>query len=272
MVSENAVKQFNEKGFTLVEKLFSQDEVDNYRSHYMKLRKEDSYEGDFAGVDLGEYDPLKKYPRMIHMHRWDETSLNWLTDKRLDACMTAFLGQSPFAVQTMLYFKPPGARGQALHQDNYYLQVQPGTCLAAWLALDDCDEENGCLRVVPNTHDIPELCPEQADTSQSFTDVTVPVPEGLPSEAMVMKAGDVLFFNGQLIHGSFPNDSESRFRRSLIGHYIVGEAEKVAEFYHPVLKMNGEEVQLGVSERGGECGVWTEEDNTTVVKQVQVAS
>ena len=247
---------------------FSADEVASYRRHDMTLRQEGSYDGDFAGVDLTEYDPLKTYPRMIHMHRWDETSLKWMTDPRLDSYMSAFLGQSPFAVQTMLYFKPPGSRGQALHQDNYYLQVQPGTCLAAWLALDDCDKENGCLQVVPETHDLPELCPEQADTSQSFTDVTVPLATGMTSKPMLMQAGDVLFFNGQIIHGSYPNTSQNRFRRALMGHYIVAEAERVSEFYHPILRMDGTEVRLEVSERGGECGVWVKEDSEVLVEAI----
>ena len=56
---------------------------------------------------------------------------------------------------------------------------------------------------------------------------------------MIMDEGDVLFFNGQVVHGSFPNISKDRFRRALIGHYIVGNAEKVAQYYHPVLRMDG---------------------------------
>ena len=56
-----------------------------------------------------------------------------------------------------------------------------------------------------------------------------------------MAAGDVLFFNGSVIHGSFPNASRDRFRRALIGHYVAGEAEKVSQFYHPVLRMDGSE-------------------------------
>ena len=69
-------------------------------------------------------------------------------------------------------FKPPGSRGQALHQDNFYLRAEPGTCVAAWMALDPCDEENGCLQVVPGTQDLPLLCIQRADTTQSFTDTT----------------------------------------------------------------------------------------------------
>ncbi len=134
---------YEDKGYVVVRGLFGEEETAALREHYMRLREEGAYPGDFDGVDASSSDPLKRYPRMIHMHRWDEASLKWLLDSRLCAAMTALLGREPYAVQTMLYFKPGGARGQALHQDQFYLRVQPGTCLAAWLALDRCDEANG---------------------------------------------------------------------------------------------------------------------------------
>jgi ectoine hydroxylase-related dioxygenase (phytanoyl-CoA dioxygenase family) len=85
---------------------------------------------------------------------------------------------------------------------------------------------------------------------------------------MPMKAGDVLFFNGQVIHGSFPNVSENRFRRALIAHYIVGDAEQVDKFYHPVLTFDGEEVTLQDSERGGPCGIWVDQSGEAIVELV----
>ena len=257
---------YERDGFLLVPRLYSPEEVSRLRDHFTVLRAAGSYPGDTAGVESGSDDPLKRYPRMIHMHRWDETSLRWLTDARLGLVMTALLGREPLAVQTMLYFKPPGARGQAVHQDQYYLRAEPGTCMAAWLALDDADEENGCLVVVPGSHRLPVLCTKTADTSVSFTDVTVPLPEGMEPAPVTMSVGDVLFFHGSLIHGSYPNLSPDRFRRALIGHYIAGEAEEVAAFYHPVLRMDGTEVELGTSERGGPCGIWKEVDGRPVVE------
>ena len=266
MINRAAVEEFNQKGYTVARGLFSADEVARYRDHYMALRAAGSYPGDSVGVDVTSNDPLKRYPRMIHMHRWDDLSLQWMIDPRINRWLTGLLGKEPYAVQTMLYFKPAGARGQALHQDQYYLRVQPGTCMAAWLALDDCDEENGCLQVAPGTHTIPLLCTVKADTTQSFTDVTVPLPEGMSPVPVIMAAGDVLFFNGQLIHGSVPNTSADRFRRSLIGHYIVGDAEKVAKFYHPALRMDGTPAELDISPQGGPCGVWVTEEGQPVVE------
>jgi phytanoyl-CoA hydroxylase len=258
-------QQFLEQGFVVVPQLFSEQETAFYREHYTRMRLESAYPGDDAGVDSSSDDPLKKYPRMIHMHRWDQASLEYLLEPRIREILVAFVGTDPYAVQTMLYFKPAGARGQALHQDNFYLRVQPGTCLAAWTALDDCDEENGCMQVVPGSHDWSILCPVKADTSASFTDTTVPLPEGAATLPIRMKAGDTLFFNGSIVHGSFPNTSKDRFRRSLIAHYVQGDAEQIGRWYNPVMSMDGRTLELGESPGATKCGEWLEESGQDVI-------
>ena len=252
--------EFDRSGYTLVRGLFERDEAEGLREHYMTLRRRGSYSGDESGVAAGSRDPLRRYPRMAQMHRWDDISLQWLIDPRIDRVLTTLLDKSPYAVQTMLYFKPAGSRGQALHQDNFYLKAEPGTCVAAWMALDPVDQANGCLEVVPGSHRWPILCTEKADTKVSFTDVTVPLPDAAAAVPVEMEPGDVLFFHGALVHGSAPNVTTDRFRRALIGHYIQGEAEKVAEYYHPALRMDGTPLELAIAEGGGPCGEWQTTD------------
>lgn len=266
MLDAELRQEYFQKGYLVLPQLFKPQEVEELREHYMSLRQAGSYPGDGVEINQLSTNLLEKFPRMIHMHHWDEQSLQWLLDQRLATVLTQLLGQAPLAVQTMIYFKPPGARGQALHQDQYYLRVQPGTSMAAWLALDPCDEANGCLQVVPGSHNLPLLCTIEADLSQSFTNVTVPLPEGFKSVPVHMEAGDVLFFNGQLIHGSHPNHTTHRYRRSLIAHYVTGDAQKIARFYKPVLQLDGTEVKLEISEGGDKCGVWIDEDGTPVVE------
>jgi phytanoyl-CoA hydroxylase len=246
---------FEQQGYWLERGLFENAEVEKMRDHFGQMNEEGR---GYLEVEVGAGDPLGVFPRIMMPHRFDELSLAFLTDARLDRIMTEILGSSPIAVQTMFYFKPPGARGQALHQDNFYLLAKPGTCVGAWLAVDDCDEENGCLQVVPGSQELPVLCTIEADTSVSFTDVTVPVPPGLVVTPVEMKAGDVLFFNGSLIHGSLPNVSSDRFRRCLIGHYVTAESTEVSKWYHPCLRMDGSEVELGSAAGGGMCGTFVE--------------
>jgi hypothetical protein len=209
---------------------------------------------DFDRIDQTGQDPLAQFPRIIHPHRRDALSLEFLLDGRMQQLLSTFLDEEPFGAQTMFYFKPPHARGQALHQDQAYLRAAPGTCVAGWLAVDDCDEENGCMSVVPGSHRLPILCPIPADRTESFTGEQVPVPDGYQAVPMLMKAGDVLFFHGNLIHGSGPNRSDTRFRRSLIAHYITGNSTEAWEFYHPLLRFDGTEAHLADAENGSECG------------------
>jgi phytanoyl-CoA hydroxylase len=262
-MSESFKAVFGRDGYAVARGLFAESEVDRLREHFMVLRH-GSYSDDVVGVRPDSRDPLRRYPRMAQMHRWDEVTLRWLLDRRLADALTLLLDAEPYAVQSMLYFKPAGSRGQALHQDNFYLRAEPGTCVAAWLALDPADDENGCMMVVPGSHRWPILCTEKADTRVSFTDVTVPV-AGHDAVPVHMAPGDVLFFNGSLVHGSLPNTSADRFRRALIGHYIEGAARQVAEYYHPALRMDGTPLRLEVSDGGGACGEWVEQDGEPMV-------
>lgn len=266
LLSPDHQQFFEENGYLVVAGVFSASEVEILREHFMDLRQAGTYPGDMVADVPCHGDPLQQFPRMIHMHHWDEISRRWLLDSRLNACLSGLLGREPYAVQSMIYFKPPGARGQALHQDNFYLQVTPGTCMAAWLALDPCDEENGCMRVVPGSHRWPILCPVESDAATSFTNITVPLPPDASSVPVLMDAGDVLFFNGSLVHGSFPNTSKDRFRRTLIGHYVEGGTQELTPFDRPVLLMNGQEMFVGASQGGAPCGEWIERDGAVKIE------
>ena len=269
MVAQSHIHDYQRDGFTVVRGLFTTAEVLRLSAHYMDLRAAGSYPGDMSASVPQSNDPLAQYPRMIHMHRWDETTLQWLLDARLNAVMTALMGAEPLAVQTMLYFKPPGARGQALHQDQYYLRAKPGTCMAAWLALDKCDEANGCMSIVPGSQAWDLICPLPADPKTSFTDVVVPLPAGVKAEPVLMEAGDVLFFNGTVVHGSTPNTTSDRFRRTLIGHYVQGNVRQLTEFCLPAHRFNGSLVtaeDIAASPTGGACGTWVSQDGTPVLE------
>ncbi len=204
-------------------------------------------------------DPLTRYPRLLQLHRHPHLALGALARQRLlhadvAAITEALLGEPTLAAQSMLYFKPPGARGQALHQDNFYLSVMPGTCLAAWIALDRADAASGGLAVVPGSHRLDLICPEAADMTQSFVADRVPVPAGLVPVQLELDPGDVLFFNGQVIHGSTPNTTADRWRRSLICHYLPARSRAIHDWYFPLLDFSGGEHRLESSSNGGPCG------------------
>jgi hypothetical protein len=71
---------------------------------------------------------------------------------------------------------------------------------------------------------------------------------------MDMKAGDVLFFNGSLIHGSYPNTSDDRFRRAFICHYASEKDIRISHWYKPLYRHDGSEFEIETNESGGPCG------------------
>jgi phytanoyl-CoA hydroxylase len=260
--------QFDRDGFTVGRGLFSADEIASIRDAFMDANKDGPVEGlseiRRGKVDgsVGGYDsadPLSFYPRMMHPHRHPDRlvgrlAMRYMLDPRLKPVLQACIGEEPVAVQSMFYFKPPGARGQALHQDNFYLRVKPGTCCAAWIAIDDADEENGGMMCVPNTQAYPIQCPEKADASRFFTTEHVEPPPGLKPQLIRLSAGDVLFFNGNVVHGSYPNTSKTRFRRSLICHYVPLSTTEMSHFYRDPMRFDGTVVEYRMNNDGGPCG------------------
>jgi phytanoyl-CoA hydroxylase len=254
----HAAERYEADGVILLRQLISPAEIQQIRDVFMEQVETDRSLG--FDDSLPEDDILARYPRFVHPHRHPEVEAGRLarrliTDPRLFDVATDLLGPA-YGAQSMFYFKPPTARGQALHQDNLFLQAHPETCLAAWIAVDDCDAENGGLVVIPGSHKIQILCPEHvADPEESFTSETIPVPAGATLVQTEMKAGDVLFFHGSLVHGSRANRSPHRFRRSLIFHYIPQTSVEVAKFYLPLITSGGDEVLMAASAEGGPCGV-----------------
>jgi hypothetical protein len=251
---------FAADGFAIARGLIPRAEVDGLNAAFLEQAARGPVPGMFDGDPRADAsDPLARLPRMMHPHRQAELpvgplAMRYMLDPRVGAILAALLGDEPIATQSMYYFKPPGARGQALHQDNFYLVVRPGTCIAAWLALDDADEENGGMVMVPGSHRHGIYCPEQADMARSFSTHFVRPPEGLSEAPVRLRAGDVLFFNGSLIHGSYENRSPDRFRRAFICHYMPAGSTTVSRWYSPLFGFDGREVQRELLDAGAICG------------------
>ena len=264
-VPQDAQAAFERDGFYIARSLLSQDEVARIRQTFMDEAANGPVPGlsEIKGDNNTGYspaDPLRFYPRMMNPHHNPDKDVGKLSsqfqiDARLYPLLKGFMHDEPVAVQSMFYFKPPGARGQDLHQDNFYLRVKPGTCCAAWIAIDDSDMENGGMMVVPGTHDMEVVCPTKADSELYFTTEHVEPPPGLKPEYAIMKSGDVLFFNGSVVHGSSPNTSKDRFRRSLIFHYAPANAHELSSWYRDPIRFDGTVLaNFADATGGGPCG------------------
>jgi ectoine hydroxylase-related dioxygenase (phytanoyl-CoA dioxygenase family) len=149
-------------------------------------------------------------------------------------------GPDVMLMQTMLFLKPPGERGNGWHQDSWYLQTCPDSLCGAWVALDDCDEENGALVVAVGSQVEPihsharQPHPDRAllgmremdhlhDPDDARNELA-PIAARYPRTVVAARAGDVVFLHGHVLHSSLPNLSRVRRRRAFVAHYANARA------------------------------------------------
>ena len=256
-LSKGQIEQFHVDGYCVVDGLFGESEIQDIENFFedYKLNGASVFDG---GTTYEETDPSLHQVRAMHPHRHSERAREWFLNPKVAEVLEGLFGCPALGAQTMYYFKPPGAKGQGMHQDNFYLLCKPATCIAAWTAIDDADIDNGCLWVVPGSNHGDILCPEEGSRERwmNYGDSHISkFPRERKPIAVPVPRGSTMFFGGNLIHGSGPNRTKDRSRRTFIGHYIDEASEQVARFYHPVLNMQGEVVSgVEVYAGGGPCG------------------
>jgi hypothetical protein len=117
-------------------------------------------------------------------------------------------------------FKQPGVAGETpWHQDEAVYRLsrlrRPRWLVYFWVALDDVDEDAGCIRFVPGSHRGP-LLPHRwrhGDPSSSLeVDPAAAVASGVP---VPLRAGDATAHHPRTLHSSGPNLS-GRWRKAWI--------------------------------------------------------
>jgi len=132
-----------------------------------------------------------------------------------------------------IQYKPAATGGVNMwHQDAPLWPIlAPMTEVSAWVALDDVDESNGCMSMVPGSHlwgnNIAFL-----NTLKSFEDM----PRELDGHQIEVRRcpvrkGEVHYHHALAWHGSHANTS-GRPRRAIALHYMTQETRYVASGNH----------------------------------------
>src|SRR5690349_16575523 len=170
------------------------------------------------------------------LHRQLELHERYLLHPGILDVLQALIGPDLLALQTMLFLKGPGKPGQGWHQDSYYIPTHPDSLCGAWIAVDDCDEQNGAMWFATGSQNEPVYPPEKGYGygERQLTDITGVSGVSNPNDEendltriadrynqllVSAQAGDVVFFGGHILHRSKKNWSTDRFRRSFVGHY-----------------------------------------------------
>ncbi len=136
-----------------------------------------------------------------------------LTEPRIVAHVKDLLGEDVIAWGCHFFCKMPGdGKAVSYHQDASYWPLTPSGTVSVWLAIDDADVENGCMRCIPGSHRFGHLEYRQSDASENnVLDQTVDDAERFgPPIDVELEAGEMSIHSDLLLHGSSPNTSDRR--------------------------------------------------------------
>ena len=137
-----------------------------------------------------------------------------LTNRRIIDCVADLLGEDVIAWGSHFFCKMPGdGRAVAWHQDASYWPLTPSHAVTVWLAIDDADLDNGCMKFIAGSHHSGHLTYKKSSPEEhNVLDQTVVNAESFGTGIVVddLKAGQASIHNDLLLHGSDANMSARR--------------------------------------------------------------
>lgn len=188
--------------------------------------------GDIEGVgpastDVPDEEALRRYLCIHFPHKIFEAMECYLSHPAISSTLQQLIGPKVKCMQSMLFIIVSGKPCQTWHKDEFFIPMRDYSLNAAWNALDDATQANGCLWVIPGSHLDRLIWPQKEHRDRRFDCIVevfqFPYKDG-DSIPVEMKAGSIVFFNSYRLYRSIPNRAESGYRRVLANRYISAES------------------------------------------------
>jgi ectoine hydroxylase len=222
-ISEAQLRQYARDGYLLLPNLFSQAEVNRFLAEMQQMQQDRELLASEAAITEPDSDALRS---VFQIHRNNALYSEVAADPRIADIARFILDDEIYIHQSRLNFKP-GFSGKEFywHSDFETWHVEDGMprmrCLSASILLTDNTPFNGSLMVMPGSHREYIACVGAAPDDyyrESLKAQTFGTPDqasladfqrrfGLASTAA--KAGSVLLFDCNLMHGSNSNITAS---------------------------------------------------------------
>jgi len=229
-MNQELKRRFDEDGFVALPGFLSPDEVAELRREIDRYVVEVAPRIPASEVFYevkGRPETLKQLQRMFEYDEWFN---RFFFGDRFIKLAELLMGNAVTGRNLQWFNKPPGV-GQATppHQDGYYFMLEPNEAVTMWLALDEVDEENGCVRYVRGSHRRGLRGHERTGTlgfSQGITDYS---DEDRKQEAvMIARPGDLLAHHALTIHRADANASGQTRRALGFIYYSAAAREDTA--------------------------------------------
>ena len=218
-------ESFERDGYVRLPGFLNQTELAELERVYMKLLRRDiPVTGrDFCDMS-GDYEkPVEEYALLNVMlpRRYHTPWRNNIYERRAQSVARQLHGDDMELDYDQIVAKPPGKQNAVFHwhQDQAYWPNTPDQRTASfWLAFDECNLENGCVRFVVGSHrekDLRPHLPLLGDRNKSHTLVARVDEAREDIRPALLSRGDVTVHHERAVHGSGGNTS-TRWRRGYV--------------------------------------------------------
>jgi phytanoyl-CoA hydroxylase len=239
MLSPEQIEHFQTQGYLVLDPCLEQGQVEALRE---RVRQIADGEIDLPDGSI-EYEPgatgrrIESLRKINFPSRHDPFFVDHARTPALLDAIVDLIGADVKLFGDQLFMKPPGGIEKTYHQDCPYFSIEPMAMITAWVALDDVDEDNGCMYVIPGSHMHGAVDHSEAWMVGERRDMRIP-DAALDRERerpITLRAGGCSFHHGLTQHRSGPNRTD-RFRRGLATHYMTARSrwtgDASAPHYH----------------------------------------
>ena len=213
MLSQDEIDTYHRDGYLLIKDAISPAQLGAMRevTHRLIDQSRTLTESDHRfDLDEGHGPENPRLTRIKLPHKLDPIYWDVLKDSKLTQVLNALIGADTMIQTTKLNTKAPGG-GQAVewHQDWAFYPHTNDDMLAIGLMLEDVDEANGPLQVIPGSHKGPVLSHHNKDgVFCGAVDPDDPDFDYSKAVTLTGKAGDATVHHVRMLHGSSPNNSD----------------------------------------------------------------
>ncbi|MEM7033760.1 MAG: phytanoyl-CoA dioxygenase family protein [Chloroflexota bacterium] len=231
---ESAREAFLADGYIVFRNFLSSEEVANVHNNLARFIAEVLPDLPREQVFYEDLDDPTSLKQIQQMYTHDHFFKSLFFQSKFEAVAEALLA-GPVVGKNMQYFNKPPLIGKPTppHQDGYYFMIKPVEATTMWLALDEVDEKNGCVRYVQGSNHLgmrPHGRTKTLGFSQGVTDYGTEADKA-NEVALLAQPGDLLAHHAMVIHRADGNQSSTRQRRAL-GFIYYSERAKIDEEAH----------------------------------------
>lgn len=209
---------WSKNGYAVLENFYSEEEVDTINEEVDKIIRKGK--GSFS-----------KYHKLMFAVKKSKKLLHTSNSKKLTDILSLLEGRKVNLFQSINFYR---GSEQAAHSDFVHMATYPkGYLIAAWIALEDVDSNNGPLEYFPGSHKLPYLLYPDFDPEHSKWLLNnsaykkyenqlneIIQQHNFPAKEFHAKKGDVLIWHANLLHGGKPILDKNRSRKSMVLHYF----------------------------------------------------